>query len=41
MAALGRFSFHSADSFEKKKENVMIYAKSVRILHVMACWKAL
>jgi hypothetical protein len=28
-------------SFEGKKENVKTFAKSIRILHVMACWKAL
>jgi hypothetical protein len=28
-------------SFERKKENVITYAKSVRILRVMACWNAL
>jgi hypothetical protein len=28
-------------SFKKKKENVLTYAKNIRILHIMACWKAL
>jgi hypothetical protein len=28
-------------SFEREKKNIITYAKSVRILHVMACWKAL
>jgi hypothetical protein len=31
----------SMPSFERKKENVITFAKSVRILRVMACWKAL
>jgi hypothetical protein len=31
----------SMPSFERKKENVITYAKSVRILRVMACWNAL
>ena len=32
----------SMPSFErKKKENVITFAKSVKILHVTACWKAL
>jgi hypothetical protein len=32
----------SMPSFEsKKKENVITFAKSVKILRVMACWKAL
>jgi hypothetical protein len=29
-------------TFEKKrKKDVITFAKSVKILHVMACWKAL
>jgi hypothetical protein len=33
----------SMPSFERKNKikNVITYAKSVQILHLMACWKAL
>jgi hypothetical protein len=33
--------FTACPHLKGKKENVITYAKSVKILRVMACWKAL
>jgi hypothetical protein len=52
LAILGGFGLFWADStamakadnmlsFERKENNVITIAKSVRILRMMACWKAL